>query len=162
MRGGTSEVMIEAGGDNTKLNSQGNTKLQTTPTGVEIFGVLDADSATFTEFNLSNSMAADSSVTISTADSGHIIDQFPNTTHMTLKYLVQSGSAGKYQSTELLVLNAGTTAYITQGPTLRHGMSGDSYHTEFDVDIVGSTVKVKATTTQSNTTIKYHKTAIKL
>ena len=116
--------------------------------------------------DLDHSHIADSSVTFSSADSGHVMDKFSiySDGFRTAKYLITSRSTtggDKIQSTELLVLWGGSDAYITQGPTLMHGMTGDSYHVDFIADRVGTEVVVKATTTVVNTEIKYHRTSIK-
>ena len=151
-----------------ELYEAGAKKLETTTEGVSVTGNVQvstgvtADSVNVNKLSLQYSNMIDSSLTLSSADSGHIIDTFSNTTDGTIKYLVQSKSVSggfKATATELLVLQVGSASYITQGPTLKHGI-GDSDHVLYDIHISGSTVQLLATTTVNGTTINYNRTGI--
>lgn len=84
------------------------------------------------------------------------IDSFAANIYRTAEYLISITYGTSYHATKILVVHDGTTAYLTEYGTV---LTGTSLAT-FDAAIETGNLVLKATPTNSNTTIKIFRTSI--
>lgn len=109
---------------------------------------LTSDLGTFT--------SAIQTTTSNTISSVTDIDSFAANTYRTAEYLISIAYGTSYHATKILVVHDGTTVYLTEYGTIRTGASLAT----FDAVIETGNLVLKATPTNSNTTIKIFRTAI--
>jgi len=78
-------------------------------------------------------------------------------TYRTIKFIVQATSGTAYQSTEILLIHDGTTAYLNTYSDVR---TGANLTTTFDADISGSNIRLLVTPVNAVTTYKTSITAV--
>ena len=86
-------------------------------------------------------------VTTTTTDST-VLFSFPTATYGSGKFVVQATDNTKRQVTEILVVHDGTTAYATEYAIIR--TNGNLFNLEVDID--SNNVRLKTTSTSSNST----------
>jgi hypothetical protein len=98
----------------------------------------------------SNSVFDTTSTSVTTtSNASTVLYSFPTSTYATAKFIVQATDGTKRQSTEIFVVHDGTTAYATEYAIIR---TSTNLFT-LDVDIDSSNVRLKTTSTTSNSTV---------
>ena len=85
-----------------------------------------------------------------------LVDSFPITEYRTIKYVLQLSYGADFHSTELLLLQDGTTVFTTEYATIYT----DSSLVVFNSTIEDGLVKLKLTPTFTNTTVKGFRTGV--
>jgi hypothetical protein len=106
------------------------------------------------ESNASNS----SNVVSSTIAGANIIDSFLKADFRSAKYLVQVTSGTDYHSAELLVIHNGTTVYMTQYASVFDNVELAT----FDADIASGYLRLLATPTNTGSSIRVYRTALRV
>jgi hypothetical protein len=98
-----------------------------------------------------------SSITYTTTTTSQVaIDTFPSATYRTAKYTVQLSSGSSYQSSDILVVHNGTTAYLSQ-----YGLVNTSSDLgSFDCSLSSGTVSLLLTPVNASTTVVMHRILI--
>jgi hypothetical protein len=92
-----------------------------------------------------------------------VVDTFDAALYISAKYVVQCTAQGlipnEVQTIEILVMHNGTDVYIT-----RYGLmyTGSAELASFTVDKVGDDVRLKATTVNNDTMIKFTRTVVQV
>jgi phage-related tail fiber protein len=89
-------------------------------------------------------------LTTSTTTANQVVSSLSAAAYRTVKYLVQATSGSDYQSSELLVIHNGASAFLTEYGTIESG----STLATFDVDLNGGNVRLLVTPVNAATTIK--------
>lgn len=97
-----------------------------------------------------------STIVLANNSPSQVIETVPTTDFRTAKYLVQITANGQYQSTEILVLQDGNTAYSTEYATL---VSGSTLGT-FSATVFANTVSLQFNPVYANSIISYQRTSI--
>jgi hypothetical protein len=98
-----------------------------------------------------------SAVTYTTTTTSQVaIDTFASATYRTAKYVVQLSSGSNYQSSELLVVHNGTTAYVSQFGVVNTNTDLGA----FDVSLASGTVSLLLTPVNASTTVVMHRILI--
>jgi hypothetical protein len=110
------------------------------------------------EFQVSNA-ALSTSIVVTTSTSAAVLDDLAISDFRTAKYLVQAHDTvtNAYQTSEILLIHDGTTAYLTEYAIIYTSGSLGS----FDAAIVGGNARLSATPASSNsTTFKAYRQAL--
>jgi hypothetical protein len=93
-----------------------------------------------------------------TNTNAQIVDSFPTTEFRTSKYLISIHNTNNndYQSTEIMLLQNGTTALVTEYATL----VSTATLGQFDANVASGTVRLFVTPTLANNVIKYQRTSM--
>lgn len=98
------------------------------------------------------------SVTTSTNTSNQILDSFSTTTYRSIKYLIQVTSSTNYQTSEIILVQDGTNAYITEYGIVTTSGSLMTY----DANISGGMVQLLMNPVNNINTINLVKTSVLL
>jgi hypothetical protein len=121
------------------------------PTTLAGYGITDALSTSSNAvLPLVNADVTSAYLTTSTTSANQVVDSFSSTTYRTAKYLIQATSGTSYHSCEALVIHDGTTASLVVYGDVK---TGSSLMT-LDADVSGGNVRLLATPSNADTTIK--------
>jgi hypothetical protein len=95
-------------------------------------------------------------VAFTTTATNQVADTFLATTYRTAKYLVQMSTSTGIHATEVLLIQNGTTVYMTEYGTI---FSGSSLGT-IDADISGGFVRLLVSPANVNTTVKLQRLSV--
>lgn len=84
-----------------------------------------------------------------TSTNSTVLFSFNKNVYGSAKFVVQATDTGKRQVTEILVVHDGTTSYATEYAIIR--TNGNLFN--LDVDLVSNDVRLKTTSSSSNTTV---------
>lgn len=90
------------------------------------------------------------------SSANQLIDSFPVTEYRTIKYVIQLSYGADFHSTELLLLQDGTTVYTTEYATIQTGLSLGVISSVIEEGLV----KLRVSPTFTNTTIKGFRTGV--
>ena len=90
------------------------------------------------------------------SSANQLIDSFPVTEYRTIKYVLQLSYGADFHSTELLLLQDGTTVYTTEYAVIQSDLSLGV----FSSIIEGGLVKLKLSPTFTNTIVKGFRTGV--
>jgi hypothetical protein len=89
--------------------------------------------------------------TVTTSSSGQVVlDKFPTTQLASAKYFIQANSTLDYHTTEIILVQDGTNAYLTEYGSIQTGASLGS----FSADISGGDARLLFNATNSINTIR--------
>lgn len=89
--------------------------------------------------------------TLSTTTADQIVDQYSVLKVRSVKYLIQATQGSSYHTTEVIMVQDGTTVYMTEYATL---YTGASPLITIDSDISGGYVRLLVTPANTNTTVR--------
>lgn len=106
------------------------------------------------ESNASNS----SNVVASSSAGSNVIDAFLAVDFRSAKYLVQVTSGSDYHSTEILLIHNGSTVHMTQYASIFDNVELAT----FDADIASGYIRLLATPTNTGSSIRVYRTALRV
>ena len=109
------------------------------------------------ELILNDSVITTATLTTTTTNANQVVDSFAAATFRCAKYLIQVTSGSNYQMSEILVINDGSTCYITEYGSI---VTNTELAT-FDADINSGNVRLLTTPSNASTTIKVTRTGVK-
>jgi len=101
-----------------------------------------------------------SSITLPTAGAGQSIYSLSASVYRSVKFMVQVTRGSDYQVQEILLLQDGIDAYLTQYAQLLSG--NDLILSTYDADLNGGNMRLLVSPTYTNTTYKIYGTAVRL
>ena len=112
----------------------------------------------FTNLNFATNASVSSNVLTSSVSGVNVIDGFLQSEFRSAKYLVQVTSGTDYHVTEILVIHNGTNVYMTEYAAIYDNVALAT----FDSDISGGYVRLLATPTNTGSSIRVYRTAMKV
>jgi hypothetical protein len=138
------------------VDVKGRVTAGTNPTTLAGYGITDAVSSTGNSLPVTYGNISSAQLITSTTSANQVVDSFSTSTYRTVKYLVQATSSTSYQSSEIMIIHNGTTAFISEYGTVMTNTSLAS----FDADVSGGNVRLLVTPTNAVTTINVVRTTI--
>ena len=138
------------------VDVKGRVTAGTNPTTLAGYGITDAVSNTGNSLPVTYGNISSAQLITSTTSANQVVDSFSTSTYRTVKYLVQATSSTSYQSSEIMIIHNGTTAFISEYGTVMTNTSLVS----FDADVSGGNVRLLVTPTNAVTTINVVRTTI--
>lgn len=126
------------------------------PTTVSGYGITDALSASSNNLPVSQGSISASTITTSTTSANQVVDSNAIASVRTVKYLVQITSGSSYQTSEILVIHDGASAYLSEFGTV----TTLSILASFDADISSNQLRLLVTPVNAASTIKVIKTLV--
>jgi hypothetical protein len=105
---------------------------------------------------LNYSTITDTTLTTVAITANQVLDSFPVATSRAAKYIVSTTSGTSYQVDEILIMQDGTNAYITQYADIHSGAALSS----FSATISGGNCQLTVTPVNAATTYKANRIAI--
>ena len=138
------------------VDVKGRVTAGTNPTTLAGYGITDAVSNTGNSLPVTYGNISSAQLITSTTSANQIVDSFSASTYRTVKYLVQVTSSTSYQSSEIMIIHNGTTAFVSEYGIVMTNTSLAS----FDADVSGGNVRLLVTPTNAVTTINVVRTTI--
>ena len=126
------------------------------PTTLSGYGITDALSASDNSLPLTQGAVSSGSLTTSTTTANQVVDTNAVGSVRTIKYLVQITSGTSYQSSEILVIHDGTSAYLSEFGTVFSSVK----LADFDADISSNLLRLLVTPVNASSVIKVIKTVV--
>ena len=126
------------------------------PTTISGYGITDALSASSNNLPVSQGSISSSTITTSTTSANQVVDSNAIASVRTVKYLVQITSGSSYQTSEILVIHDGASAYLSEFGTV----TTLSILASFDADISSNQLRLLVTPVNAASTIKVIKTLV--
>jgi len=118
----------------------------------------DLTGEVFTSVNFSANATVASNVLASSVSGSNVIDAFLLNDFRSAKYLVQITSGTDYHVTEIMVIHNGSNVYMTEYATLYDNV----LLATFDADISGGYVRLLTTPTNTGSSIRVYRTAMRV
>jgi len=112
----------------------------------------------YTSVDFSTNATVASNVLSSSVSGVNVIDVFSASDYRSAKYLVQVTSGSDYHTTEIMVMHNGTNVFITEYGTLFDNVS----LSDFDADILGGNIRLLSTPTNTGSSIRVYRTAMRV
>jgi len=132
------------------------TAADTVLTAIEKLNGNLALASTATVLTLANGSLTSDTFTSSTTAANQIVDSIALTSARTVKYLIQVTSGTGYQACELLVIQDGTNAWLTEYGDINTG----AVLATFDATITGGNLNLVCTPTNAVTVVKVVRTSV--
>lgn len=126
------------------------------PTTVAGYGITDALSASANNIPVAHGSISSAIITTSSTTANQVVDSNAISNVRTVKYLVQVTSGSSYQTSEILVIHDGASAYLSEFGTV----TTSAILASFDADISSNQLRLLVTPVNAVSTIKVIKTIV--